>query len=87
MVLTLQESTDGPSWGVHGTSSETRGKDSGPAYEAVADEEDQVGSQNHEGKVFCLLSETNIPKGPEYEKISTLIKIAAFAHANLRCSI
>ena len=45
MVPTLQESTDGPSWGMRGTSSETRGKDSEPAYEAVVDEEDQVGSQ------------------------------------------
>ena len=32
-------------FGVRGTSSETRGKDSEPAYEAVVDEEDQVGSQ------------------------------------------
>ena len=39
--------------GMRGTSSETRGKDSETAYEAVADEEDQVGSQNHGGKVNC----------------------------------
>ena len=55
MVPTLQESIDGPSWEVRGTSSETREKDSEPAYEAVVDEEDQVRSQNHEGKVYCSM--------------------------------